>query len=177
MAGKELLERLLDSYEASYDIEKGYSVPGHVYDAYAGFRVTSARYVLMKKAELWRANCFEHVFFSVKDELTPGDIERFREQVAAYIEPELVRGGNRWPPKNHMYTYITGIYICENGISAEGIKAVKGFRYVRNYKLTIRGYSEVRILVFDMRRKKIFGNRAARDLVKGYTKARAIWPL
>ena len=176
MTGRELFERLLASYESSYDIEQACSINGDIYDAYAVFSVTSARYVLVKKAELWRANCFEHVFFHVKDNLTEADIERFGTQAATYIEPQIVRGGKRWPERDHMYTFITAVYICENGVSDEAKRAVKHFSFVKNYKWTIRGYSEARIIVFDMAGGQVFGNRAARDLVKGYTKAGVICP-
>lgn len=171
MTGKELLEKLLVSYRSSFDIERNYDINGDIYDAYAGFNVTSAKYVLVKKAELWRAECFEHVFFRVTDELKAEEIERFRKEIDTYIEPQLVRGGEKLPKKDHMYTYMTAVYICENGVSDDVKKMVKQFRYVKNYLLTIRGYSEVRILVFDLKNQKVFGNRAAKDLVKGYKKS------
>lgn len=174
MEGGDLLERLLKSYQVSYDIEKAYDIKGDIYDAHACFNVTSAKYVLIKKAELWRANCFEHVFFRVLDQLNVEDVERFREQIVSYIEPQLVRGGRKCPEKDHMYTYMTGIFIAENGVSDDVKKMVKHFKYVKNYRFTIRGYSEVRMLVFDLQNKKIFGNHAAKDLVKGYSKARII---
>ncbi|MGN0422419.1 MAG: hypothetical protein ACI4EY_06750 [Lachnospiraceae bacterium] len=174
MTGEDLLERLLKSYQSSYDIEKAYDINGDIYDAHASFNVTSAKYVLVKKAELWRANCFEHVFFRVLDQLSVEDIERYREQVVSYIEPQLVRGGKKCPEKDHMYTYMTGIFIAEDGVTDEVKKMVKRFSYVKNYRFTIRGYSEVRLLVFDLKNKKIFGNRAAKDLVKGYSKAGVI---
>lgn len=174
MTGRELFEKLLDSYESSYDIERACHINGEVYDAYAAFRVTSSKYVLVKKAELWRADCFEHVFFHVRDRLTTDDIEHFRTQVVQYIEPQIVREGKKWPPKDHMYTFITGIFICDSKVPDEVKRAVKRLSLVKNYKWTIRGYSEVRLLVFDMEDKKVFGNKAAKDLVKGYTKAEVI---
>ena len=63
MTGEELLQTLLESFQASYDVERTCDINGDIYDAYASFNVASAKYVLMKKAELWRAECFEHVFF------------------------------------------------------------------------------------------------------------------
>lgn len=171
MTGNHLLEKLLDSFQSSYDIERTCDINGDIYDAYASFNATSAKYVLVKKAELWRANCFEHVFFRLREKLTKKDIETFGEQIASYIEPELVRGGKKWPEKDHMYTYMTAIYICEEGVAGDVKKSVQRFRYTKNYKFTIRGYSEARILVFDLENQKIFGNRAAATLVKGYKKA------
>lgn len=171
MTGEDLLKKLLTAFQSSYDIEQPYDINGDIYDAYAGFYASSAKYVLIKRAELWRANCFEHVFFRcAKNELTPETIHMFKQQIEEYIEPELVRQGKRWPEENHMYTYMTAVYICENGISGEAEKLIRSFRYIKNYKLTIRGYSEARILVFDLQKGRVFGNRAAKVLVKGYKK-------
>ena len=171
MTGDYLLDKLLDPFRHSYDVERTCDINGDIYDAYASYNATGSKYVLIRKAELWRAECFEHIFLRKKDRLTIEDIERFHDQVVTYIEPELVRGGKRWPGKDHMYTYMTAIYICEDGVSEEVKKKIKRYRYVKNYKLTIRGYSEVRILVFDLKNEEIFGNKAAHDLVKGYTRA------
>ena len=44
------------------------------------------------------------------------------------------------------------------------------FRYFKNYLASIRGYSEARLLVFDLEAGEIFGNRAAKEMVKGYRK-------
>ncbi|MCF2682678.1 hypothetical protein [Faecalicatena contorta] len=174
MTGKELFEKLLESYRSSFDIERNYDIDGDTYDAHAAFNVTSSKYVLVKKAELWRAECFEHVFFRVTDELQMGELKKFREEIDFFIEPQLVRGGEKLPLKDHMYTYMTAIYICENGASDDVQKAVRQFKYMKNYLFTIRGYSEARILVFDMKNCKIYGNHAAKDMVKGYKKANII---
>ena len=91
MTGQEFLEKLLQSYQSAFDITRPYEVEGERYDAYAAFNVTSAKYVLVKKAELWRANCFEHTFFSCRDRLEAEDLKRFRVQIDTFIEPELVR--------------------------------------------------------------------------------------
>ncbi len=172
MTGEELLEQLLGSFQSSYDIERKRRMGGEIFDAYASFRAASAKYVLIERAELWRAECFEHVLFCVaQTELTPEDIERFRHTMLTYMEPKLVRHEEKYPPKDHMYTYMTMIYICESGVSKEAKKRICSFRYVKNYMFTIRGYSEARILVFDLKSRIIFGNRAAGKLVKGYKKS------
>ena len=157
MLGTELLETLLTSYAECYDIQRDYPIQDAVYPAYAKFNVTSAKYVLMKKAELWRVNCFEHAFF--------------RRQITEYMEPQLVRSGAKYPPPNHMYTFLTAIFISEGRVSPEVKKEVQRFRYFKNYLASIRGYSEARLLVFELEAGEIFGNRAAKEMVKGYRKA------
>lgn len=170
MRKDELLEKLLLSYQQSFDVERPYMVQGESYDAYGAFNVTSAKYVLSKKTELWRAQCYEHAFFKTFDTLFEEDLGAFHRQIVEYIEPELVRHGEKCPPPNHMYTYVTGIFICENGISKQVIREIQKFKFSRNYRLTIRGYCDARLVVFDLANKKICGNRAARELIKGYKK-------
>lgn len=168
MTGDYLLNTLLESFESSYDVERTCDINGDIYEAYARFCAQSSKYVLVKKAQLWRAECFEHVFFREKDLLTREDIEKFHRQIIDYIEPQLVRGGKPCPQKDHMYTFMTGIFICEDGVSPEAERAVKKFKFFKNYRFSIRGYSEARILVFDLKNERIFGNPAAKQLVKGY---------
>lgn len=170
MTGQKFLEKLVDSYRSAYDIERPFIIDGDSYDAYAGFNVSSAKYVLIKKAELWRADCYEHTFFLCKQELELQELKRFNEEIINYIEPQMVRNGEKCTKANHMYTYITGIFIVENGISEELKKQIRKFRFFKNYRFGIRGYSEARLLVFDLKNKKVLGNLAARELVKGYKK-------
>ena len=171
MLGTELLETLLASYAECYDIQRDYPIQDAVYPAYAKFNVTSAKYVLMKKAELWRVNCFEHTFFSVVSSLQTEDLQKLRRQITEYMEPQLVRSGAKYPPPNHMYTFLTAIFISEGRVSPEVKKEVQRFRYFKNYLASIRGYSEARLLGFDLEAGEIFGNRAAKEMVKGYRKA------
>lgn len=167
----DFLAKLLCSYQDHFDIEKPYRMHDDIFDAYAGFSVTNSKYVLVKKAELWRADCHEHVFFQIKDRLNEEILDSFRSQIQDYIEPQLVRNGGRWPAKDHMYTYLTGIFICREEISPSTIKALKKFRYEKNYLWTFRGYCQARILVFDLKNRRILGNTAAKQLIKGYKKA------
>ena len=56
MTGVNLLEKLLDSYQSSYDIDRAYDVDGDIYDAHASFNVTSAKYVLIKTVSYTHLN-------------------------------------------------------------------------------------------------------------------------
>ena len=170
MTAQELLDKLLDSYRQSFDITRPFQVDGHAYDAYAAFNITSAKYVLVKTAELWRADCYEHTFFSCRETLSREDLDIFREEIVNYIEPEIVREGKTCMEKDHMYTYITGVFLCEQGVPKELKKDICRFRFFKNYRFGIRGYSEARLLVLDLKNHEILGNRAAKDLIKGYKK-------
>lgn len=49
-------------------------------------------------------------------------------------------------------------------------KKIRKYKYYKNYRFSLRGYCQVRLLVFDTAEQKVFGNRAAWELVKGYAK-------
>lgn len=170
MTGQEFLEKVLASYQEAFDITRPFDVNGNLYDAYAAFNVTSAKYVLVESAELWRANCYEHTFFSCCQSFGREALNRFGREIVEYIEPQIVRQGRGCMEKDHMYTFITGIFFSEEGICEEMIKEIRKFKFFKNYRLGIRGYSEARLLVFDMKNRKVAGNRAARALIKGYRK-------
>ncbi|MDR1272267.1 MAG: hypothetical protein LBK04_04685 [Clostridiales Family XIII bacterium] len=172
--GPELREKLIRSHMGSYDLSPWFKVGNTTYDAYARFDVTSAKYVLVKKAELYRAHSFEHTFIRVFDEFLADDLYRFKSQIDETIEPGFVREGKPYPMKDHMYSFITGLFISEMRVGEEARRAVRKFRYVRNYLLSIRGYCLCRIVLFDLEDGIIFGNPAAQEVVKGYKKARYI---
>lgn len=175
MNNEAVLERLLKSYRSSFDIECPYTVFGEQYDAYGAFRVTSSKYVLSKKAELWRAQCFEHVFFQLTDNISEEILDHFKQQITDHIEPEMVRHNESCPPKDHMYTYITGIFIAENGVSPDMVKKIRKFRFSRNYRFMIRGYCDARIVVIDVKNQNFYGNPAAKDILKGYKKMKHLF--
>ncbi len=50
MNGQEIRDRLLHSYERSYDIVKPSEVNGHTYDACASYHESGAKYVLAKES-------------------------------------------------------------------------------------------------------------------------------
>lgn len=97
MNGQEIRDRLLHSYERSYDIVKPSEVNGHTYDACASYHESGAKYVLSKKAELWRISCHEHAYFKAVEELNDQDVETFLTDLTEWIEPKVVREGKEVP--------------------------------------------------------------------------------
>lgn len=163
-----LKERILPAYRQSHDIMENFRIGDTYYDAYGYCNVTNAKYVLVKKAELWRALNYEHVFFQHVDFLEAEDVDAFREQIKAYIEPNLVRKGAKTMEKDHMSTRVDCIFLCENGLMPDGEKAAKKARFFKDYMLSVRGFCEWRVVAVDLKNRKVIGNSAARDLVKYY---------
>ena len=165
-----MIGKLLDIYRDSFDITENYRINDVVYDAYGFCNITNSKYVLVEKAELWRALCYEHVFFKQSETVNVHDIKSFCRQTVEFIEPELVRKGKKCTEKDHMYSYVTGVFICEKGLTEELIRMIRKSRFFKNYMFSIRGYCELRLLVVDLETGTVAGNAAARDLIKDYKK-------
>lgn len=160
------MDRLLRFYEPCFDLKSPFAVGETLYDAYAFCDVTSSKYVLVEKAELWRAYTFEHVFFREIDVFSQGELQKYEKQLREQIEPEFVRKGQKYPIPDHMCTYLTGIFICRQAVSKDAIRAIRKHRFRLNYRFALRGYCESRLAVLDLENGQIYGNTAAKLLVK-----------
>jgi len=170
MNNQELLRNFINTYRQNFDMMENFRIEDTYYDAYGFCNITNSKYVLVKKAELWRALCYEHVFFKTVDFLEPENVSAFQSQLKSYIEPKLVRNGEKTMPKDHMYSYITCVFLCENGLSPDTVKSIRKAKFFKDYMLSIRGYCELRLVAVDLENRKVVGNPAARDLIKDYKK-------
>lgn len=168
MTNQHLLTTLLRGYQNNFDIINPYSLNDQIFDAYAFCDITNVKYVLVKRAELWRANCYEHVFFRLFSTFTTSDMKEMLSCIKEYIEPGVIRKGEPVMPANHMYSYITFIGISQGEVSQEAIRAIKKSGYYKNYRFSLRGYCQARILVFDLAKKKIYSNSQAKELSKNF---------
>ena len=167
---RNFFERLLSTYQDSYDIVREYRAGDHVFDAYARLDASNARYVLLKKAELWRTLNHEHVFFARHRRVMEKDLSEFLEAVNDVIEPQLIRQGERTMPKDHMSSLVTGIFLSEEPVEPETIRRLRRMKFYRSYSLSFRGFCQGRFVIVDLAQRKVYGNAAARDIVRNLRK-------
>ena len=171
MESSAYLNIILAKYAGIFDIYKEYEADGRQYAAYGYFSSLGEKYVLVKKAKLWSVKAYEHVFFLEEDRCTPGLLEELMKSVTEYMEPVLVRNGEKYPEKDHMYTYLTFVLLCRQAPDAETEKAVRNFRFDKGYLFSLRGHSEARLAVVGLEDRKVYTNPAGRSLKKMFVKA------
>ncbi len=166
MNSTEFLEELLKEYSSTFDIYRDYEYNGEVYPAYAQFYSHNEKYVLVREAKLWEANCFEHTLFIKADKLDEKDVKDIQKLIKDNMEPDMVRKGERLPVKNHMYTYLTVVVLCEGEISSKAVKMIKRFSFGKSYQLTIRGWSNAKLVCVDLKNQMFISNREGKALKK-----------
>lgn len=165
------LNTVLAKYAGAFDIYKDRTINGRQYDAYGFFSSLGEKYVLVKKAKLWSVKAYEHVFFLGQESCTPALLEDLMKDITEYMEPVLVRKGEKYPEKDHMYTYLTFALLCSESPDESAKMAVRRFRFDRGYLFSMRGHAEARLVVADLKNKEIFTNPAGKSLAKMYRKA------
>lgn len=166
MNSNQFLESILNEYSSTFDIYREYEYNGKVFPAYAQFYSHNEKYVLVKEAKLWEANCFEHTLFINYDSIKEDDILEIQRLIKENMEPDMVRNGKKLPEKNHMYTYITVIMICEGEISAKAEKMIERYNFGKSYQFSIRGWSNAKLVCVDLKNQVFISNREGRALKK-----------
>lgn len=158
LSREEILEKLLCAYEGYFDIERSEEFEPPLM-AKCHFFVRSAKYVLIKKAELWSADSNEHVYIFSVPELTE-DIYRSCEKLAYDQGMALIE-----PKPGHMYTYITAVFICDS--CTEGAKKLlKKCRLHKSFHFSLWGWMDFHTVLIQRGESTFLTNRSGKSNAK-----------
>lgn len=161
MKSEEYLENLLTRYSGTFDIHKPYKIADKEYAAYGYFYSHTEKYVLVREANLWSSNCFEHILFYQVDKLTEEHITEADVIIRDYMEPQLVCKGAPYPEKHHMYSYMTVVFLSGTIPDKKAIHKLKKYSFDKGYRFHIRGFSQARLIAVSMQDEKVYTNYAA----------------
>lgn len=168
MKTADYLNQLLRKYSGTFDIYQPYRIYDKEYPAYGYFFSHVEKYVLVREANMWASDSYEHILFIETQEVTPELIEEAYKIVKEYMEPVLVRKGKEVPANGHMYSYLTISIIAEKILSAEMKKAVKHFKFEKGYRMNMRGFSQAHIVCTTLEDEKVYTNFVGRKSKKLY---------
>ena len=193
MTSGDYLDKILDRMTFTHNITRNFTADGRTFAAYALYEASSEKYVLSRKANLWKVSESEHVLFmTLPENADPGaDSEAdsgagpganssadpealFKEAgrlISDYMEPVLSRGNEKYPPKDHMRTFLTAVLVLERSPGPELIRKVRRYRFDKSYLFSLRGFSQGRIIVVDLPSKKVYTSPAAKDVAAFFRQA------
>ena len=155
---EEILEKLIRSYEGYFDIERSNDMEPPL-EAVCHFNVRSAKYVLLKKAELWSATSNEHVYIFSVTELAE-EIYRTGEKKAYDEGMKLID-----PKPGHMYTYITAVFICDT-CTPEAKKLLKKCRIYKSFHFSLHGWMDFHTVLIQRGASDFPTNRSGKSNAK-----------
>lgn len=152
------VERLLNSYEAYYNITR-FDEEEKPLTAICEFFEHSEKYVLSKRAELWSADCEEFIYLFDIERLTLEQFEKCRD----YAEDDGLKRAHIGP--GHMYTYITPVFICDT-CDEDARKALKKCHIYKSFHFALHGWMDFHAAVLEVNNNKIYTNRSGRCVEK-----------
>ncbi|MDR1832820.1 MAG: hypothetical protein LBQ97_08865 [Fusobacteriaceae bacterium] len=163
---KTYFDKLTEVYRHDFDMITPVEIGGKKYLGYGHFYGKSARYVLVKRATLWTAEAFEHVVFMAGGEDLEADFAEARHLIENHMEENYVRNGNKYPEKDHMYSFLTVVILTNLTFGGIIREKVNKYKFTKNYMFTVRGYSEGRIIMVNVENQDILLSRAAKKMEK-----------
>lgn len=158
MTREETVNKILDSYKAYFNIHPRADEPAELV-ARCDFHIHNSKYVLVKNAKLWEADCHEYVYVFSAEHFTENLFKRC-EAFACAEGFSLVD-----PKPGHMYTYITAVFVCDD-FTKEAIKLLKKSKHYKSYKFSLNGWADFRTFAVRAEDKATFSNRSGKKCSK-----------
>lgn len=155
MTRSEAADKLLDRYAGYYDISPAGEGQAPLV-ATCDFHAHSEKYVLSRKAKLWEAGSHEYVFVFSVPHLTEDIFNACRayayEHGMAKVEPG----------PNHMYSYITAMFLCDTCEKAAK-KTLRRCRIYKSFKMAFWGWMDFHTGLAVLEDEKAFSNASGRS--------------
>ena len=156
-----VLKTLLHSFERYYNVKAG--EPGteaaRPFAAEAEFHSHSEQYFLTRAAHIADIDSHEYVFFAEEDNLTS---DRLAELESAAWEEGLSRVQ---PGPGHRNSDVSLIIIADN-IEETAFKQVSRIKHSKSYRFSLYGWSNFRVLAYEISSGRISCNRLGKSLKK-----------
>lgn len=166
MTAAEVLEKLLPSYMGYYDVAKeGVSPP---FKAEAKFVSHVEQYFLVHAAKLSDIDSKETIYFAAEEKLS---LEKLKEMSKIAWENGIK---DVVPYYGHRNSDVAVVVIADE-LDDNVLKNVKKIKYQKTYKFMLFGWSNFKLVVVDMKSKKVVSNRfgeETKDFIKKFVKKR-----
>ena len=156
METNDILQAVLRSFVRYYNVRENPTPP---FAAEAEFHSHSEQYFLTRAAHIADIDSHEYVFFAEEDHLTPERLEEL--------------GGKAWneglarvkPGPGHRNSDVVLIIIA-NIIEEKVFGQISKIKYSKSYRFSLHGWSNFRVLAYEVSSGRIACNRAGKSLKK-----------
>lgn len=154
----EAVSKLLDSYEAYYNINTVENAPEYMV-ARCDFFTQTEGSMLVKNDKSWQYNSEEFIYLCKVTHLT----KELAEQIIAYAHEDGYPRMNIGP--RHMYSYITPVIVCETA-DEDAKLALKKCKISKSFRFSFHGWMEVHTAVLEVNNNTITTNRGGKSVGK-----------
>lgn len=148
-----------------FNIYDNYSVDNYKFDFMGEFILTNSQYFLSKKKVICSYDNREYVFVKEIDSLSGDYMNEKLLPFSDYAMKNLVQ-----TDENHMSTTIT-LFISSNSIDENLKKQIPKIKKRKSYMFGLKGYSSLRLILFDNSKNELIYNSDSKDIIHFYKEA------
>lgn len=136
-----------------FDIEDQYVINNDVFDFFANFRQRSAKYMLMKKAEIYAFNTHEYIFHKKLN-------RPFGKEDLQWLKTFYKENGHSIVKQDHEHMSSTVTVIVDCVLPDESLqKEIKKFKYYKSFFFGLKGWVNGKVILVDSSLNKGIANR------------------
>ncbi|MCF6094990.1 hypothetical protein L1765_13570 [Microaerobacter geothermalis] len=159
---QDYLSMLEERYSKFFNIHKNVKIHEDHFSLYAYSEIHNEKYFGSKSLKIWRAENYEHCFVKTFSDFNEHDFSRFTAFLESAVETHVR------PHHEHMSTTITGVALIPVKLTPSIEKRVRKYSYRKNFKWTLYGWAEVRLIIVSLSEGKVCTNRKGREVAKFY---------
>ena len=147
----------------SFDFKETNIFPYLNVELFAEQKIVSEKYLFTKKFNIYQTQNHELIFvYKPTTPLSTESITYYTDIFKQYISKDIKI------PKNHMSTIVTLVIITEEDISPEVIKKTEKVKYHKDFMLTLKGWSDLAIILIDLKKELVYSNKFGQKLINNY---------
>ena len=158
MRRKEFIDIILNNISDKFDIYHNYWFENKKFVIYA-YNYSYDHKLSSDEVRLNLPKSYEHLFFVNCDNLGVNEFNELYNFAVNKIEPHFVRGDNKLPAKNHMFSYISFIIITRNQPSEEVCNMIKNCNWSKGYLFNARGFCNIRMVCVTPSKYNVISNK------------------
>jgi len=145
-----------------FDIDKNIFTMGETFNLFASSIVHNEKYFGSKSVKIWRVENYEYLFAKTYVRFSENDFSNFTEllksAISLYVKPH----------SEHMESIVTGVIISEQEPDLQTQSLIKSFHYRKNYRFTLHGWSEIRLILVIPSLNKGISNKKGKEVLNFY---------
>jgi hypothetical protein len=145
-----------------FNIYNDYKVDNLKFDFMGEYILTNSKYFLNKKKVIWAYDNREYIFAKEVNNLSKDYLEKNLLPFSDYAIKNIVQ-----TDKNHMSTAIT-LFISSNDIDTDLKKQIPKIKKRKSYMFGLKGYSSLRLILFDNLTNEFIYNYDSKDVIHFY---------
>lgn len=148
-----------------FNIYDNYKLNNFTFDFMGEFLMTNSKYFLSKKNVVWGYENKEYVFVKELDSISENYIEENILPLNEFAMTNIVN-----PTENHMSTNITFV-LSSPHIDTKLTKKINSYKKRKSYRFGLRGYSNLRLILFDSNNNDFYYNKDSNEIIDFYKEA------